>query len=142
MQHELDAANAHISAEYFVPKDATGHKGVTAIAVRYRDTKFLVGHVVEQKGAGQQGVVSQLLKDLRKMGHHDKIVIRTDQEVSIIDFSNRLAKDRATSKTLLDTAPRSHSTANVDSDIAAQSIHHTCRHYVVAVQDRSQEQYD
>ena len=56
-------------------------KGVTAIAIRDRDTKFLAGHVVEQKGAGQQGAVKQLLKDLRKMDHNDKIVIRTVQEV-------------------------------------------------------------
>jgi len=68
MQDELDSANAHLSADYFFPKDAPGHKGVTAIAVRDRATKFLTGHVVEQKGAGQQGAVSQLLKDLRKMG--------------------------------------------------------------------------
>ena len=65
MQDELDEANAHVSADYFFPKDAPGHKGLTAIAIRDRDTKFLAGHVVEQKGAGQQGAVNQLLKDLR-----------------------------------------------------------------------------
>ena len=41
MQDELDAANAHLSADYFFPKDATGHKGVTAIALRDRATKLL-----------------------------------------------------------------------------------------------------
>ena len=94
MQRELGAANANVSADYFFPKDAPGHKGVTAIAVRDRDTSILAGHVVEQKGAGQQGAVNQLLKDLRNMGHHDKIVIRTDQEASIIDLFKRAAKDR------------------------------------------------
>ena len=105
MQQELDAANAHISADYFFPKDAPGHKGVTAIAVRDRETDLLAGHVVEQKGAGQQGSVSQLLKDLRKMGHHDKIVIRTDQEASIVDFFKRVAKDRGASKTIIVNRP-------------------------------------
>ena len=100
MQHDLDAANAHVSADYFFPKDAPGHKGVTAIAIRDRETKFLAGHVVEQKGAGQQGAVKQLLQDLRKMGHHDKVVIRTDQEISIIDLFKRVAKDRGASKTM------------------------------------------
>ena len=73
---------------------------MTAIAVRDRATKLLAGHVVEQKGAGQQGAVGQLLKDLRQMCHHDKIVIRTDQEASIIDLFKRVAKDRGTSKTI------------------------------------------
>ena len=49
MQDELDAANAHVSADYFFPKDAPGHKGVTALAVKDRATKFLAGHVVEAK---------------------------------------------------------------------------------------------
>ena len=86
MQHELDSANAHLSADYFFPKDTPGHKGVTAIALRDRASKFLTGHVVEQKGAGQQGAVNQLLKDLRKMGYFDKVVIRTNQEASIVDL--------------------------------------------------------
>ncbi len=89
---------------------------MTAIALIYRDTKFLAGNVVEQKRAGQQGVVNQVLKDLRKMGQHDKIVIRTDQEVSIIDLFKRVAKDRGTSKTLLETAPRSDSKANGEGE--------------------------
>ena len=47
-------------------KDHPGHNGVTAIAVRDRETKFLAGHVVDQKGAGEDRAVKQLLKDLRK----------------------------------------------------------------------------
>ena len=120
MQHALNASNAHIRADYFFPKDALGHKGVTAIAVRVRDTRILAGHVVEQKGAGQQGAVSQLLKDLRKMGHHDKIVIRTDQEASVVDLFKRVAKDRGTSKTILETAPRSDTKANGEAENAVQ----------------------
>ena len=49
MQHDLDAANAHISADYFFPKDAPGHKGVTAIAVRDRETKFLAATWLSRK---------------------------------------------------------------------------------------------
>ena len=112
---------------------------MTAIAVIYRDTKFLAGHVVEQKGAGQQGAVSQLLKDLRKMGHHDKNVIRTDQEVSIIDLFKRVAKDRGTSKTILETAPRSYTKANGEAENAVQSIEQMVRTYMVDVQERSGE---
>ena len=68
MQRELDAANAHVSADYFFPKDAPGHKGVTAIAVRDSETNLLVGHVVDQKGAGEDRVAKQLLKGLSEDG--------------------------------------------------------------------------
>ena len=106
MQDELDAANAHVSADYFFPKNAPGHKGVTAIEVRDRATKCLAGHVVEANGAGPQNAVRQLLRDLRKMGHHDKVVIRTDQEASTIDVLKSVAKDRGTSKSTGDSPSR------------------------------------
>jgi len=139
MQDELDAANAHVSADYFFPKDAPGHKGVTAIAIRDRATKFLTGHVVEQKGAGQQGAVSQVLKDLRKMGYHDKVVIRTDQEASIVDLFKRLAMDRGASKTILETAPRSDSKANCEAENAVQSIDQMVRTLTVDLTERCGE---
>ena len=139
-QQDLDAANAHNSAEYFFPKDAPGHKGVTAIAIRDRDTKFLAGHVVEQNGAGQQGAVSQLLKYLRKIGHHDKIVIRTDQEVSIVDLFKIVVKERGTSKTILETAPRSDSKANGEAENAVQSIEQMVRTYMIDLQERCGEE--
>ena len=50
MQDELDSANAHVSADYFFPKDAPGHEGVTAVALRDRASTFLSGHVVDAKG--------------------------------------------------------------------------------------------
>ena len=141
MQDDLESANAHVSADYFFPKDAPGHKGVTAIAIRDRDTKFLAGHVVEQQGAGQQGAVKQLLKDLRKMGHHDKVVIKTDQEISIIDLFKRVAKDRGASKTILETAPRSDSKANGEAENAVQSVEQMARTFMVDLEERCGKSY-
>ena len=112
---------------------------MTAIAVRDRETQFLAGYVVEQKGAGQRGAVSQLLKDLRKLGHHDKIVIRTDQEVSIVDLFKRVAKDRATSKTILETAPRRDTKANGEAENAVQSIEQMVRTIMVDLTERCGE---
>ena len=111
------------------------------MAVRDRDTTFLAGHVGEQKGAGPQGAVSQLLKDLRNMCHYDKIVIRTDQEVSIVDLFKRVAKERGTSKTILETAPpRSDSKANGEAEHAVQSIEQMVRTYRVDLQERCGEE--
>ena len=97
MQDDLDSVNAHVSADYVFPKHATGTKGVTALALRDRATKFLAGHVVDAKGAGPQNAVSQVLRDLRKMGHHDRVVIKTDQEAAIIDLFQIVAKARGVS---------------------------------------------
>ena len=95
--------------------------------------------MVEQHGIGQQGAVSQLLKDLRNMGHHDKIVIRTDQEASIFDLFKRVAKYRGTSKTILETAPRSDSKANGEAENAVQSLEQMARTYMVDLEERCGE---
>ena len=116
MQDEPDAANAHVSADYLFPKDAPGHKGVTAVAIMGRASRFMAGHVVEGNGAGPQSAVSQGLRDLRRMGHHDKVVIRTDQEASIMDLLKAVASERGASETILETAPRSDSKANGEAE--------------------------
>jgi hypothetical protein len=73
-QAELDAERgASICADYFFPRDAPGKEGVTAVALCDRQTGWLAGHVVSSKGSGTQEAVGQVLRDLRRMGHHGKI---------------------------------------------------------------------
>ena len=74
------------------------------------------------------------------MGHHDKIVLRTDQEVSIIDLFKRVAKERGASKTILETAPRSESKANGEGENAVQSIEQMVRTYMIDLQERCGEE--
>ena len=84
--------------------------------MRDRDTQFLAGHVVDAQGAGPQNAVSQVLRDLRKMWHHDKVVIKTGQEAAIIDLFNIVAKARGVSQTVLETAARSDSKGNGEAE--------------------------
>ena len=73
------------------------------------------------------------------MGHHGKVVIRTDQEVSIIDLFKRVAKDRGASKTILETAPRSDSKANGEGENAVQSVEQMARTFMVDLEERCGE---
>jgi hypothetical protein len=86
-QAELDAENgASICADYFFPKDAPGKEGVTAVALCDQQSGWLAAHVVDNKGSGTRKGVDQILRDLRRMGHHGKVVVKTDQEAAIIDL--------------------------------------------------------
>ena len=50
-QADLDAAGGEsICADYFIPKDAPGKEGVTAVALCDRQTGWLAGHVVSSNG--------------------------------------------------------------------------------------------
>ena len=74
------------------------------------------------------------------MGHNDNVVIITDQEASIIDLFKRVAKYRGTSKTILETAPRSDSKANGEAENAVHSIEQMARTYMVDLPARCGEE--
>ena len=140
-QADLDAANgSSICADYFFPKDAPGKEGVTAVALCDRQSGWLAGHVVDCKGSGTQKAVEQILRDLRRMGHHGKIVVRTDQEAAIIDLLRTVAKERGESRTVFETAARSDSKGNGPAEKAVQSIEEMVRTLMVDLEDRCGEQ--
>ena len=52
---------------------------------RAKRTKMIIAHVVPFKGGGVDWQVGQLLRDLRKMGAHGKVILKSDQENGILD---------------------------------------------------------
>jgi hypothetical protein len=128
-----------ICADYFFPKDAPGKEGVTAIALCDHLTGWLAGHVVSSKGSGTQDGVEQVLRDLRRMGHHGKIVVKTDQESAIIDLLRAVAKERGEARTVFETAARSDSKGNGEAEKAVQSIEEMLRTLMVDLEERCGE---
>ena len=125
-----------ICADYFFPRDGPGEPGVTAVALYDDDSQYLARHVVDAKGASADSAGKQVLKDLRKMGHHGKIVVKTDQESSIIDLFKAVAKEREAAGTILETAARSDSKGNGKSEKAVQSIEEMVRTLMLGVELR------
>ncbi len=139
-QADLDAAGgACICADYFFPRDAPGKEGVTAVALCDRQAVWLAGHVVSSKGSGTQEAVGQVLRDLRRMGHHGKIVVKTDQESAIIDLLRTVAKERGEARTVFETAARSDSKGNGEAEKAVQSIEEMVRTLMVDLEERCGE---
>ena len=66
-----------ICAAYSFPRDGPGEPGVTAVALRDDDSHYVAGHVVAAKGASSESAAKQVLKGLRNMGHHEKIVVNS-----------------------------------------------------------------
>ena len=139
-QADLDAAGGEsIYADYFFPKDAPGKEGVTAVALCDRQTGWLAGHVVSSKGSGTRAAVEQILRDLRRMGHHGKIVVKTDQESAIMDLLRTVAKERGEARTVFETAARSDSKGNGEAEKAVQSIEEMVRTLMVDLEERCGE---
>ena len=94
---------------------------MTAVALCDQQTGWLAGHVVDSKGSGTEQAVEQVLRDLRRMGHHGKVVVKTDQEAAIMDLLRTVAQQRGESRSIFGTAARSDFKGNGAAEKAVQS---------------------
>ena len=74
-----------ISFDYCFPRKETGGDSVSILVGKERKTKMMIAHVVPMKGSGVQWLADQLVRDIRKLGIHGKVILKCDQEVSILD---------------------------------------------------------
>ena len=95
--------------------------------------------MVSSKGSGTQEAVEQVLRDLRRMGHHGKIVVKTDQEAAIMDLLRTVAHQRGEARTVFETAARSDSKGNGEAEKAVQSIEEMVRTFLVDLEERCGE---
>ena len=71
---------------------------------RCRKSKYLVAYVVPSKGVSEEWVADEIVKDLKRMGHHGHVVLRGDQEPALGSLFERVAEIRG-SVTVPETAP-------------------------------------
>ena len=61
-----------------------------------------MSHVVPCKGADQEWVVAQTLRDLERLGHYGDIVLRSDGEPALLDLMKEIAKGRGNRRTVIE----------------------------------------
>ena len=83
-----------ICFDYCFLRDHPGGGSVPVMVGREKRSKMMLAHVVPFKGGGVDWLVGQLLRDLRKMGVHGEVILRSDQENAILDVLNDVSKQR------------------------------------------------
>ena len=72
--------------------------------------------MVPLKGGGVGWLVEQLLCDLRKMGAHGKVILKSDQGNAILDVLNGVCKQRGkenvSAETLVESRPKGETQSN------------------------------
>ena len=115
-----------VSFDYCFLRDTTGGESIPVLVGREKRSKFMVAHVVPYKGAGVDWVVGQLVRDLRKMGIHGKVILKSDQESAILNVLNEVARRRGQenteSITLVESAPKGESQSNGIAERAVQDL--------------------
>ena len=93
---------------------------------REKRTKMIIAHVVPLKGGGVDWLVGQLLRDLRKMGAHGKVILKSDRENAILDVLNDVCKQRRkendSAVTIVESSPKGESQSNGIAERAAQDL--------------------
>ena len=93
---------------------------------RARDGWSRKEDVVPCKGGGADWLEGQLLRDLRKMGAHGKVVLKSDQENAILDVLNDVCKQRGkendSAVTLVESSPKGESKSNGIAERAVQDL--------------------
>ena len=112
---------------------------MTAVALCDQQSGWLAGHVVDNKGSGTRQAVEQVLRDLRRMGHHGQIVVKTDPEAAIIDVLRVVAQQRGEARIIFETAARSGSKGNGSAEKAVQSSEEMVRTLMVDLEERCGE---
>ena len=115
-----------ICFDYCFLRDHPGGESVPVLVGREKKTKMMIAHVVPFKGGGVDWLVGQLIRDLRKMGVHGKVVLKSDQEKPILDMLNDVCKQRGkesdSAVTLVESSPKGESQSDGIAERAVQDL--------------------
>ena len=75
-------------------RDHPRGESVPLMVGREKRSKMMLARVVPFKGGGVDWLVGQLIRDLRKMVVHGKVILKSDQENAILDVFNDVRKQR------------------------------------------------
>ena len=78
-----------------------------------RQSGYLMAHVVDQKGLKDETVATRILEDLIRTGRRGKLILRSDQEPSLVQVLEEVARRRSRdSETILEHSPTGDSKSN------------------------------
>ena len=103
-------------------------------------SQFLASHIVDAKEASAEHAIKQVLRDLRRMGHHGNLKVRMDQESYSTDLFKGVARERGEAKTVFTHAARSDLKGNGQAEKALQSIEEILRTLFIDLGQRCGEE--
>ena len=130
------AARNQISADYCFLRDVQGGPSQVVLGGRDRRTGVYFSHAVPYKGAGQEWISQQLVRDILKCGYHGRVLLKGDQEHALQDLFADVAKRRGELPTNIECSPVGESQANGFAERAIRSIEEMVRTHKLALESR------
>ena len=94
---------ASVALDYCFLRNESGGEYVPVIVMKDYDTKIICAHVVPARGADTEWVDKQLARDLEKLGHHGRVVLKRTRELQLSRSWPKLLNFAGTLKHCLNT---------------------------------------
>ena len=98
-----------------------------ATLVRDRETRLLSAHAVPMKGAVMEWTAQQVVRDLERLGHHERLVIRCDGEAALKSHVSEVARMRGDVVTISEHSAVGDSQGNGLIERAVRTVKGTVR---------------
>ena len=116
-----------VAYDYCFMRNAAGESCAPTLVAKDKRTKLLMSHVVPCKGADQEWVVAQALRDLDHLGHHGDLVLRSDGEPALLDLVREIAKGRGNRRSIIEHSPPGDSKGNGFIERGVRSVEEMTR---------------
>ena len=134
-RHEPEEGRGpEVHYDYAFLRNKEGGEQATVLVGRCRRSKFLVAYVVPSKGVSEEWVAEEIVKDLKTMGHHGRVILRGDQEPALNSLFERVAEIRG-SVTVPENAPKGDSKGNGFAERAVQQLEEMVRVLKLALEN-------
>ena len=135
-EESSDSGYPEISFDYCFPRREKRGESISVLVGREKRSQMLIAHVVPVKGAGAQWIVDQVVRDIRKLGVHGKIILKCDQEPAILDVMNAICRARGEDSTgemltVIEMAPKGESQSNGRAERAVQELEEGLRTHLL-----------
>ena len=124
------------SFDYCFPGDECGFKW-TILVGKERTSKACMATTVPTKGIEGKFAVSKCLEFIAECGDKDnEIIIKSDQEPSIVFLMNDLVSERTEGRTMVEQSPEGSSSSNGQVEREIQDIEGTIRAILIGLEER------
>ena len=113
---------------------------MTVLAMKETLCQSVWAYAVKTKGAGEAWIADQIVEDMETIGlTEEKIILKTDQEVSMTDVQKAIVKTRAGHGTALEQSRVGDSNSNVRVERSIQDLKGLVRMLRSATEEKTGE---
>eukprot|EP00969_Alexandrium_andersonii_P032903 1437045-Alexandrium_andersonii.AAC.1 len=72
--------------DYCFPTKDTSQTTLTVLVIKDRDSRAILARPVLRKGRLRYDTVDQAVASIRRLGHHHRVLLKTDNEPALLDL--------------------------------------------------------